>query len=179
MKNRKAWVVAGVLSVVLLGSIPLLVLRLKPYWIARYRGRKAALRGAVLTRAPLRGADLIEADLRSAVLTGAQLQGADLSGANLREANLEGANLQGAELHATELQGANLRRAVLRHVQASPDLRGADLSHADLRSASLAQANFGAPTCLMWTSGSLNSWTETSWAPVCAMRVSKARFSAP
>ena len=46
----------------------------RPYWIAKYRGPRAYLRGAVLIHAPLRYANLSGADLQDANLTGADLQ---------------------------------------------------------------------------------------------------------
>src|SRR5262249_4843437 len=70
-----AMILAGGMSV----GIGLLFVRLRPYWVAKYRGAGADLRGAVLPRAPLRGADLCAANLRSADLHGADLRGANLS----------------------------------------------------------------------------------------------------
>lgn len=66
------------------------VLTAKPYWVARYRGRAADLRGAVLLSAYLDSADLRSADLSGANLTGAWLAGAKLNGANLRGAKFGG-----------------------------------------------------------------------------------------
>jgi uncharacterized protein YjbI with pentapeptide repeats len=92
--NRVAWGLAAVLGVLLLGGVVALGVRLKPYWIAKYRGFSADLRGVVLVHAPLQEAILEEADL----------SGADLRGADLRKAYLGGANLAG-----TDLRGADLR----------------------------------------------------------------------
>src|SRR5688572_20824541 len=74
----------------------MLLFRLRPYWVARYRGAGADLRGVVLVRAHLVSANLQGADLR-----GADLGGADLSGALLGGARLQGADLRGAKLHRT------------------------------------------------------------------------------
>ena len=68
-----------------------LLLTARPYWMARFRGREANLRHAVLLMAYLGNADL---------------RGADLSDANLAGAWLRGANLEGAELHGARLAGA-------------------------------------------------------------------------
>ena len=54
-------------------------------------GSRADLRGAEISGADLRGADLSRADLRGAELSGAYLSGADLSRADLRGADLSGA----------------------------------------------------------------------------------------
>ena len=62
---------------------------------------KAAVEVAVL-----RGADLSGADLRDANLSDAVLRGADLSGADLRDANLSDAVLRGADLRDANLRGA-------------------------------------------------------------------------
>ena len=89
--------------------------------------REANLGEANLSEADLRGADLGEANLRWA-----DLQGADLQGANLGEAGLRWADLQGANLGEANLQGANLRGA---------DMQDANLRDADLRWANLQWAN--------------------------------------
>jgi pentapeptide repeat protein len=127
--NRVAQVLATALAVVVLGGIAVLGVRLRPYWVARYRGEEADLRGATLIRAPLGGANLNSADLHGADLRGACLTRADLCGANLGAADLSYANLAGALLTCADLRGADLRGA---------DLRGADLGdllvqRADLR----------------------------------------------
>ena len=75
--------------------------RLTPYWIAKYRGERAALRFANLATARLSGARLQGADLRWADLHDADLRGARLYGADLR-----GADLTGAELSGTRFWGA-------------------------------------------------------------------------
>jgi hypothetical protein len=54
--NRVAWALAAGLSAVLLGGTVMLGVRLRPYWQARYRGKGADLRRAVLIHAPLAGA---------------------------------------------------------------------------------------------------------------------------
>ena len=61
------------------------------------------LRGALLSKAYLNGADVSYADC-----TGAALDGADLSHANLTGANLKGAYLIDTDLDTSDLQGANL-----------------------------------------------------------------------
>ncbi len=53
-----AWLLYGFSAGALLGSAVLLAVWLRPYWSARYQGEKANLRGAMLLRAPFRGADL-------------------------------------------------------------------------------------------------------------------------
>jgi len=68
-----------------------LVLLLRPYVVARYRGHGADLHGAQLILA-----DLCGANLRGANLRGANLRGACLFGANLGDADLTGADLTGA-----------------------------------------------------------------------------------
>jgi hypothetical protein len=103
----------AILAALVLWPTGLLVVRLKPYWVAKYRGQGANLQGALLPLAPLQGADLREANL-----DGAQLRGANLRQANLWHAQLNGANLRGADLRGANLVNTPLRRA---------DLRGADL----------------------------------------------------
>ena len=91
--NRTIWILCSALAVVVLAGIGLLAVRLKPYWVAKYRGEGADLHGAVLPGAPLEDANLHHANLK-----GANLRGAHLAGADLGWANLEGADLQGADL---------------------------------------------------------------------------------
>lgn len=127
--QRTAWVLCALLAAVMLGAVGLLGMRLKPYWVAKYRGSGADLHRALLIRAPLAGANLTSADLRGADMKDACLVRADLSGANLSAADLSYANLAGAQLTCADLRGADLRGA---------DLRGADMGdllvqHADLR----------------------------------------------
>jgi len=130
-RNRLAWGLAAILAGVVLAGVWPLSVRLKLYWVARYRGREADLRGAMLVLAPLRHADLTAADLAGADLGGANLSGAelseaDLTGANLENADLSGAQLSGANLSGARLAGADLSRANLPKV----NLEGADLSRA-------------------------------------------------
>jgi uncharacterized protein YjbI with pentapeptide repeats len=128
--NRVAWWLILVLSVAVLGGCSLLGVRLKPYWVAKYRGEDALLEGAFLQFAPLRGANLTEACMPKAVLRGANLSGACLSGAYLADADLRGADLHGANLGEHPIVGAhNLARITC--------LAGADLREADLRGANL------------------------------------------
>jgi uncharacterized protein YjbI with pentapeptide repeats len=115
----------GVLAAVLLGGIGVLGVRLRPYWVAKYRGNFADLHNALLAGAHLQGAHLCGADLRGAnlsfrptretfdgdvytILYPANLSDADLQGADLRQADLRGADLTGADL-----RGAILNRATL------------------------------------------------------------------
>src|SRR5438128_11154762 len=105
--SRVAWVLSAVLAVVVMGGIGLLGLRLRPYWVAKYRGRGADLRGAVLPFAPLPDAFLESAILERANLDGADLRGAYLGFANLKRANLAGANLSSSNLEDPKLHGAN------------------------------------------------------------------------
>jgi hypothetical protein len=51
--NRVAWTLAGILALVVIGGIAALGVRLRPYWVAKYRGEGADLRGANLILAPL------------------------------------------------------------------------------------------------------------------------------
>jgi hypothetical protein len=96
MRNRLAWALAGVLAVTVLGAVGLLFVRLRPYWVAKYRGNHADLRGTLLIHAPLADADL---------------GGANLDGADLRGADLQGAVLLFADLTVADLRGADLRNA--------------------------------------------------------------------
>ncbi len=100
-------------------------------------GSKANLRGANLSYANLRGADMSGANLSYANLRGADMSGANLRDADLRGANLRGANLYGADLYGADLYGANLYGANLR----GANLYGADLYGANLSDASLSDAN--------------------------------------
>lgn len=78
--------------------------------------RGVDLRGADLSYAYLRGADLIGANLR-----GTNLSYADLSYANLRGTNLSGTNLSYADLSYTDLRYANLSGANLRGTVLDPE----------------------------------------------------------
>src|SRR5438876_9358735 len=98
MKTRIASGLPAILAVALLGGIGLLGVRLRFYWVAKYRGRAADLHGVALARAPLAGANLRSADLKSSILTGANLRGAWLNSAELTQARLSDASLQGAYL---------------------------------------------------------------------------------
>jgi hypothetical protein len=125
----------------LLATVPAFMQR-RPYWVAKYHGAKADLRGASLAEkdlgeADLRGAGLRSADLRRAQLPGRKLWWATLDGANLEGAELQRAELWDAHLRGAKLEGASLERADLR----GADLRGADLRRADLESAQLEGAH--------------------------------------
>jgi hypothetical protein len=142
--NRVAWGLAVVLAAVLVGGGGLLIVRLRPYLIARYWGR-----GANLMDAALPGAFLSGVDLREALLFGANLQGSHLAGTDLRNASLAGADLSHANLRGADLGGAFLFGGHWVRVLQSPpkrplklkpkqtDLRGADLRGANLQGARL------------------------------------------
>jgi hypothetical protein len=88
----------------MLAATSLLAVGLRPYWIARYRGVGADLRGAKLRGAPLPGANLQGANLGASDLRSADLRGADLMDADLRDADLRGADLGGTALeHISDL----------------------------------------------------------------------------
>jgi uncharacterized protein YjbI with pentapeptide repeats len=108
----------ALLAGVVLVGLGALVGRLRPYWVAKYHGEGADLRGAVLVFAPLSDADLFRARLNEA----------SLRTANLREASLDEAQLQRADLRDADLSDAALGGANL----AGADLRGADLGDAEL-----------------------------------------------
>src|SRR5438477_9078212 len=93
---RIASTLTALLTAGLLAASGALLLRVRPYWVAKYRGEKADLRGAALPLAPLARAHL----------TQARLQRADLRGANLSFAILLGANLAGADLSGADLTQA-------------------------------------------------------------------------
>jgi Pentapeptide repeats (8 copies) len=96
--NRIVWVLVALLAGLVLVGVGVLIVRLKPYWVAKYRGEGADLHGAVLPYARLHFAFLEYADLRDANLRGADLTGAFLGGAQLQGADLRGANLKGVSL---------------------------------------------------------------------------------
>src|SRR5437899_860778 len=96
--SRMAWGLAIVLVIPIAAGIGFLLVRLRPYGIAKYRGRGADLRQAMLPIAPLARADLAGANLAIADLTGANLFQAHLSQARLAGATLAGANLLAADL---------------------------------------------------------------------------------
>jgi uncharacterized protein YjbI with pentapeptide repeats len=139
MRNRMAWGLAAVLAVVVLGGVGLLGLRLRPYWVAKYRGQRAHLFGATL---------------RGAHLEAANLQGADLRGSDLREADLcrarfGGALMQGVDLRGADLQGADLGGAELEHLaywSAYIGAGGPDFPREDLRDVNITGAHYDART---------------------------------
>jgi uncharacterized protein YjbI with pentapeptide repeats len=138
MKNRVWWGSVVLLTVGVLGGCSLLGVRLKPYWVARYRGAGAQLEGVYLQFAPLRGANLTGAWLPKSVLRGANLSGACLAGAHLDDADLRGADLRGANLGPNPVVGAhNLARLTC---LIGADLRGADLRGANLTGVALTDA---------------------------------------
>lgn len=111
-----------------------------------------------LSRAYLKGAELIRLDFQGANLTRAFLEVAmfykvNLKGANLEKAYLEKAYLEATDLHRAILEGAFLREAFLWDSNLTgADLRkanlektkfqGAKLERADLRGANLKGAKF-------------------------------------
>src|SRR5262249_50600178 len=99
--NRAAWALCALVGGGLLVTTAVFGLRLRPYWVARHRGRGADLRGVMLIRASLAGADLMAANLREANLDCADLSRAELAGANLQRAHLAGAKLCQTELRDT------------------------------------------------------------------------------
>jgi pentapeptide repeat protein len=111
--NRVAWVMVVVLALALMGVCGLTVIRLRPYWVAKYHGERASLRSARLGSAPLWRANLAGADMEAAVLRGADLTQARLTCARLRRADLRSASLRGAGLQGVDLTAADLRDAVL------------------------------------------------------------------
>jgi uncharacterized protein YjbI with pentapeptide repeats len=116
-----------------LAGVGALAVRMRPYLVAKYRGRRADLEEAVLVHASLPGAILVLAILQRAHLEGVNFYGAHLEGANPRGANLEDANLQNAYLEVAILRSAKLCRANLSGATmemiygADADLRGVDL----------------------------------------------------
>jgi TIR domain/Pentapeptide repeats (8 copies) len=87
-----------------------------------------------LSRADLRGANLLMAQLVLADFIEADLSGADLRGAHLNEAQLVLADLGGADLRGADLRGAHLDCAHLHLANFhGADLDGADLDGADIR----------------------------------------------
>src|SRR5438128_111794 len=112
MSRMTIWLCA-LLAGVALWAAGLLLMRLKPYCVAKYWGAFAKLDGAALSLAPLAGADLRLAHLNRAHLRAADLRGTNMMGAELRAADLASANLQGADLLVTDFTGANLSHGVL------------------------------------------------------------------
>ena len=115
------------------------IVRLHGLWLAGQEGGKRAhLRGAILTRADLtranlNGAILSGANLTDSILAGSDLRGANLTDADLTDANLAGSDLTGAILNGAYLCGANLTEAILN----GADLTGANLNGAILNGAIL------------------------------------------
>ena len=94
-----------------------------------------------LSRADLRGVNLVSDNLRGVDLREANLRGARLCGVDLSIANLSGAMLYNADLQLARLIDADLTDATLAKANfGGADLRGADLSRADLLDADLSRA---------------------------------------
>src|SRR5689334_2111746 len=91
--NGMAWGTAGMLALLVAGSIVSLGVRLRPYWVARYRGEDSSLRNASLS-----GALLPSANLARARLDAACLMHADLRNAWMLYTGLTGARLNNADL---------------------------------------------------------------------------------
>lgn len=118
------------------------VLHAHKLWLAGREGKRACLDGADLRGARLTEADLRKADLRRCCLAGADLRSARLKGANLQGAQLDGAYLQGADLEEARLTGARLQDADLRQAYlGGTSLKGLDLDGADLDGTHLQRAD--------------------------------------
>jgi hypothetical protein len=131
--NAVAWWAGTILALSMLGAIGLLFVRLRRYWIVKYRGVGARMRGAQLPGAPLAAANLYEADLSNSNLRHANLEGAVLDEASLAGADLTGAKLNFAHLYNTDLHGADLTGVKLGTLLWYVDLRQArGLDQADL-----------------------------------------------
>jgi uncharacterized protein YjbI with pentapeptide repeats len=97
---------------------------------------------ADLSRADLRGLELIGIDLKGTNLTMASLNEANLSSADLSRANLSGANLRMANFSTVNLSSADLRGAYLSLANLSKAILSmANLSEANLKMANLSEAN--------------------------------------
>ena len=138
------------------------VLRLHKLWLAGEDGGKRAdlsranLRGANLLmanlhRADLRGAAICGAHLYGAVLSRADLHGAYLNGADLGSADLRGAYLNVADLHRADLCGADLSGTYIRGADLrEAELSGAELNGSDLRGADMRGANIDNASWPLW-----------------------------
>lgn len=97
--------------------------------------RVVGLRGADLSGAHLRCAQLVSTDGKEAI----SLEDADLRGADLRRANLMGADLGGTDLRGADLWDANLMGV---NINVSEETgRAADLTGTNLTDANLCGAN--------------------------------------
>jgi Pentapeptide repeats (8 copies) len=168
-KHRIAWMICALLAGLVLVGCGVLGVRLRPYWMAKYRGRDAELHTAVLSYAPLSEADLCGADLRAALLDDATLaheygyvnddaravlgiaivhydehtrwpEGFDPK--DPMRLDLRNCVLEGFDLRHAKLRGADLHGAY-------PS--GADLSDGDLTDADLSGAQYDADT--RWPAG--------------------------
>src|SRR5438876_1641709 len=108
-RSRSIWALCAALAIPLLVGLGFLFTRLKPYWVAKYRGKGADLHAAALLFAPLAGA----------ALDGANLRGASLRGANLAHASL------GVNMNAGPMPPRHGRFCW--YIRRSADLTGADL----------------------------------------------------
>ncbi len=104
-------------------------------------GNEGLLKGADLSEAELKKADLSYANLMGAVFYKAELQHADLAGAILHRASFNDADMQHAELFKADLRNSRLVDAKLQYAQMyETDLSGATLSYAKLNGAFLDAA---------------------------------------
>jgi hypothetical protein len=84
-------------------------------WRIEHPNINPVLSGADLSRANLRGANLIGTRLRGVDLSGARLIKANLRGADLSRASLRGAHLRGSDLSRGTFHGTDLSRAIVVH----------------------------------------------------------------
>jgi uncharacterized protein YjbI with pentapeptide repeats len=109
MTNRKFWV--GIALVAGLGFVQA-ARGAEPADVARLiqtgKCRGCNLKGADLSKANLRNAELEDANLQSADLTGANLQDADFDRANLQSAKLKGAIIDNTDFSSANLTGASI-----------------------------------------------------------------------
>jgi hypothetical protein len=102
------------------------------------------MQGAAVAGAQMQGADLRGVALLGAFLPGVQMQGANVANAYLQGAVLTGAQMQGVNLRSTKLQAADLRYVQLQ----SADVARANLQGVDLRRAAFYQTTVSAETNL-------------------------------
>jgi uncharacterized protein YjbI with pentapeptide repeats len=167
MNHRVAWAVAAVLAAVVVGGIGLLGVRLRPYWVARYRGINADMPGV---------------QIPGASLDGVHLEGARLTGTNLRRANLRRAIPDGANLTNADLRGADMRNAILEGASLLADLRGADLGELGSTRRSWTKTSTGTGrerTFAVRTSGARTSPARSSEAPATTPTLAGPKASIP
>src|SRR5438874_1608558 len=111
-RPRAIWAISAVLGGVVVLATVLLLVGLRAYWVAKYRGRRANLAGALLLHSYLPAVRLVGTDLTGAKLTGANLVVTNFSSANLTRADLTGACLMGADLRTAKLAGTIFTHAL-------------------------------------------------------------------